>query len=875
MKKITQSFLAVSLSTAILFQNMVIVSNAEEIKEKNTYIDSQSSQVKDCAIQPDPETIPHRSMGETSSVYSYSNSLSNLETKTLTKSSYIGIGKVTSNDPLNVRTGPSTSYSIIGTLKNGDQVNILGRDRNWYKISANNLTGYVSSSYIKLSPLEKGIDVSKWNGNVDWDKVKADGIDYVIIRAGYGNSNVDPYFKSHIEGASKAGLKIGIYWFSYATSVEKAKEEAAKCLETIAPYKNKISYPVFYDFEYASVDYATKMGVKITKDLSSKMAHVFLNEIKNAGYINGIYTNKDFGDRYFDEDILYNNYLWVAQYASTCTYPRPYMMWQFTEKGTINGIGTPSNPVYFDVNYTYLKPYTDEIINGVPESKIDLSSATVNSIDSQTYTGSSIEPSVTVTLNGKTLKLNEDYTLTYSNNVNVGNATITINGIGNYTGSKKINFNIVPKKLDISSATVNSINSQTYTGFSIEPSVTVTLNGKTLKLNEDYTLTYSNNVNVGTATITINGIGNYTGSKKINFNIVPKKLDISSATVNSISSKTYTGSSIKPSVTVKLNNKTLKLNTDYKVSYSNNKNIGTAKILIKGIGKYDGEKTVTFNIIPSKVTNLKSSKKTYNSITLSWNKINNVTGYKIYRYDKKSNSYKYLATAKTNSYTDKSLKASSTYSYKVRAYKGSLNGSYSNTIDVKTSPNYAPKVTGLKLKTQKSDSLTISWNKINNVTGYKVYRYDVKTESYKLIKTISNASTTSYTNSKLTSATKYLYKVRSYKIVNNKTHNGDYSSSLAATTKPLTPTVKLTSPSTKKIKLTWTNINSRTTGYNIYMATSKNGTYKNIGSTSKKSFTKGSLKKGKTYYFKVRAYRTIDGKKVYSSYSSIKSIKCK
>ena len=707
MKKLTQSFLAVSLSTAILFQNMVIVSNAEEIKEKNTYIDSQSSQVKDCAIQPDPETIPHRSMGETSSVYSYSNSLSNLETKTLTKSSYIGIGKVTSNDPLNVRTGPSTSYSIIGTLKNGDQVNILGRDRNWYKISANNLTGYVSSSYIKLSPLEKGIDVSKWNGNVDWDKVKADGIDYVIIRAGYGNSNVDPYFKSHIEGASKAGLKIGIYWFSYATSVEKAKEEAAKCLETIAPYKNKISYPVFYDFEYASVDYATKMGVKITKDLSSKMANVFLNEIKNAGYINGIYTNKDFGDRYFDEDILYNNYLWVAQYASTCTYPRPYMMWQFTEKGTINGIGTPSKPVYFDVNYTYLKPYTDEIINGVPESKIDLSSATVNSIDSQTYTGSSIEPSVTVTLNGKTLKLNEDYTLTYSNNVNVGTATITINGIGNYTGSKKVNFNIAPKKLDISSATVNSIGSKTYTGASIKPSVTVTLNNKTLKLNKDYT-----------------------------------------------------------------------------VSYSNNKNIGTAKILIKGIGEYEGEKTVTFNIIPPKVTNLKSSKKTYNSITLSW-------------------------------------------------------------------------------------------DKIDNVTGYKVYRYDVKTESYKLIKTISDASTTSYTNSKLTSATKYLYKVRSYKIVNNKTHNGDYSSSLAATTKPPTPTVKLTSPSTKKIKLTWTNISSRTTGYNIYMATSKNGTYKNIGSTSKKSFTKGSLKKGKTYYFKVRAYRTIDGKKVYSSYSSIKSIKCK
>ena len=861
MKKLTQSFLAVSLSTAILFQNMVIVSNAEEIKEKNTYIDSQSSQVKDCAIQPDPETIPHRSMGETSSVYSYSNSLSNLETKTLTKSSYIGIGKVTSNDPLNVRTGPSTSYSIIGTLKNGDQVNILGRDRNWYKISANNLTGYVSSSYIKLSPLEKGIDVSKWNGNVDWDKVKADGIDYVIIRAGYGNSNVDPYFKSHIEGASKAGLKIGIYWFSYATSVEKAKEEAAKCLETIAPYKNKISYPVFYDFEYASVDYATKMGVKITKDLSSKMAHVFLNEIKNAGYINGIYTNKDFGDRYFDEDILYNNYLWVAQYASTCTYPRPYMMWQFTEKGTINGIGTPSNPVYFDVNYTYLKPYTDEIINGVPESKIDLSSATVNSIDSQTYTGSSIEPSVTVTLNGKTLKLNEDYTLTYSNNVNVGNATITINGIGNYTGSKKINFNIVPKKLDISSATVNSIDSQTYTGFSIEPSVTVTLNGKTLKLNEDYTLTYSNNINVGTATITINGIGNYTGSKKINFNIVPKKLDISSATVNSINSQTYTGSSIEPSVTVTLNGKTLKLNEDYTLTYSNNVNVGTATITINGIGNYTGSKKVNFNIAPKK---LDISSATVNSI-----------GSKTYT----GASIKPSVTVTLNNKTLK-LNKDYTVSYSNNKNIGTAKilikgiGEYEGEKTV-TFNIIPPKVTNLKSSKRTYNSITLSWDKIDNVTGYKVYRYDVKTESYKLIKTISDASTTSYTNSKLTSATKYLYKVRSYKIVNNKTHNGDYSSSLAATTKPPTPTVKLTSPSTKKIKLTWTNISSRTTGYDIYMATSKNGTYKNIGSTSNKSFTKGNLTKGKTYYFKVRAYRTIDGKKVYSSYSSIKSIKCK
>lgn len=243
MKKITRSFLAVSLSTAMIFQNMVLVSNCEEINttiSEDTYISSKSIDNQDSTIQPDPEVNPHRSMGDVLSTYSLQSELPDLETKTLTKASSIGFGKVTANK-LNVRSGPSTSYSIVGTLNNGENVEILGRDNNWYKISYDNLTGYVSASYITLSPIEKGIDVSKWNGTIDWKKVKADGIDYVIIRGGFGNATVDPQFESYIQGASDAGLKIGVYWFSYATSVTKAIEEAAKCLETIAPYRDKIT----------------------------------------------------------------------------------------------------------------------------------------------------------------------------------------------------------------------------------------------------------------------------------------------------------------------------------------------------------------------------------------------------------------------------------------------------------------------------------------------------------------------------------------------------------------------------------------------------------------------------------------------------------
>lgn len=803
MKKITRSFLAVSLSIAMIFQNMVLVSNCEEINttiSEDTYISSKSIDNQDSTIQPDPEVNPHRSMGDVLSTYSLQSELPDLETKTLTKASSIGFGKVTANK-LNVRSGPSTSYSIVGTLNNGENVEILGRDNNWYKISYDNLTGYVSASYITLSPIEKGIDVSKWNGTIDWKKVKADGIDYVIIRGGFGNATVDPQFESYIQGASDAGLKIGVYWFSYATSVTKAKEEAAKCLETIAPYRDKITYPVFYDFEYDSVDYAKKLGITITKDLSSKMADEFLTAIKNAGYITGIYTNKDFGDKYFYEDMLFANNLWIAQYSSACTYNRPYMMWQYTDKGTINGIGTSSEPAYFDMNYTYLKPTN----NQASSNKIDLSSSSVSEISSKTYTGSAIEPSFTVTLNNKILKENEDYTVTYSNNISIGTAKILIKGIGNYVGEKTITFKIVAP--------------------------------------------------------------------------TTSKINLSSASVSEISSKSYTGSAIKPSVTVKVNGKTLSLNKDYTVTYSNNISVGTAKILIKGTGNYTGEKTITFKIIPKKISKVSLSKKTTNSLTLSWNKLDDVTGYKIYKYDSKSEDYEYLKTIKgasTTSFTDSNLTDATVYKYKVRGYKtvdgnaynGFISNSFAESTKVKT-------VSNLNLKTRNATSLELSWDKVKNADGYRIYRLDTNTDTYKLVKTINNNTTTSYKHSNLVSATNYYYKVKAFKYLNGSNRYSDYSSRLKATTRPLQPSVILNSTKSKSIKVSWTNISKRATGYEVRMSTSKNGTFNSIGTTTNTSFTKVNLTKGKTYYFKIRAYRIVDGQKIYSLYSGIKSIKCK
>lgn len=184
----------------------------------------------------------------------------------------------------------------------------------------------------------KGIDVSKHNGHIDWKKVKNDGIKFVIIRAGFGSSTVDEKFDEYIKGAIKENIDVGVYWFSYATNEEKAKLEAVECMEVLKPYKDKIIYPVFYDLEYDSLNYAKKQGVSINKTKATAFANAFLKEIEKGGYTPGLYTNIDFSNNYFSESILKKYDLWIAQYTSRCTYAGPHIMWQYSEHGKVSGI---------------------------------------------------------------------------------------------------------------------------------------------------------------------------------------------------------------------------------------------------------------------------------------------------------------------------------------------------------------------------------------------------------------------------------------------------------------------------------------------------------------------------------------------------------
>lgn len=184
----------------------------------------------------------------------------------------------------------------------------------------------------------KGIDVSQHQGKIDWEKVKADGVKFAILRAGFGKNNIDQQFKRNISECNRLGIPVGVYWFSYALSVDMALDEAKYCLAAIKPYK--VDFPVFFDFEYDSVDYAKRCGVNITANSASAMAIAFMQKVKAAGYVAGWYANPHYIKSYLNNPVLEQFPLWIAHYASKYSYSGKanVVMWQYSSSGVVNGV---------------------------------------------------------------------------------------------------------------------------------------------------------------------------------------------------------------------------------------------------------------------------------------------------------------------------------------------------------------------------------------------------------------------------------------------------------------------------------------------------------------------------------------------------------
>ena len=195
----------------------------------------------------------------------------------------------------------------------------------------------------------KGIDVSKHQGTIDWDKVKAAGIDFAIIRAGLGKSTIDPQFVRNITACNRLKIPCGVFWASYALTEQEAINEAKCCLAAVKPYR--LEFPIFFDLEYFTADYMKKNGITLTRAMATAHAEAFLSAIEAAGYYAANYANPDYLSRFFDSSLLQKYDLWLANYkenADTDNPPRSCGIWQHWDKGRIDGI---SGNVDLDVSY--------------------------------------------------------------------------------------------------------------------------------------------------------------------------------------------------------------------------------------------------------------------------------------------------------------------------------------------------------------------------------------------------------------------------------------------------------------------------------------------------------------------------------------------
>lgn len=239
----------------------------------------------------------------------------------------------------------------------------------------------------------KGIDISQYQTNVDFKKVKASGIDFVIIRAGYGKflNQKDPQFETHYKNAKAAGLKVGVYWYSYAQSAAEAKEEAKICLQVIKG--KQFEYPIYFDLEERS-------QFNKGKNFCSNLVKTFCNEIENAGYFAGLYISRSPLQMYITSDVANRYTLWIAEYGSKCNYSGTYGMWQHSSTGRINGV---NGNVDCDICYVdYPTVIKNAKLNGYNKSTVSSSAS------------ASAKRTTSTTAKTTTSKLTASKTVTYT-----------------------------------------------------------------------------------------------------------------------------------------------------------------------------------------------------------------------------------------------------------------------------------------------------------------------------------------------------------------------------------------------------------------------------------------------------------------------------
>ncbi len=414
--------------------------------------------------------------------------------------------------------------------------------------------------------------------------------------------------------------------------------------------------------------------------------------------------------------------------------------------------------------------------------KTSVSSMTCETSNTRIYDGTAFKPEIIIKNGSNVLVDGKDYTLVYDEAINVKSGyKVTATFKGNYSGTRVATFNVTAKPVATdyvleSDFSVSGISTSgyTYTGKPITPNVVIKDGSKILAKNTDYTITYSNNVNVSKETskvvVSINGKGNYKGSAKIYFTIKPAS--ISKATVTPIADKTYTGNKVQTSIVLKLGSTTVST-SNYTVTYYNNVNTGRATVRLVGKGNYTGSKTVYFKILPKMVSGVKQTGASKSSVKLSWTpSAGAVSGYMVYKYYPTTKKSTYVGATNKTSYTVSRLSSGKDYYFVVRAYKTVGSAKYVGVNSTSTMAKTSTAATSIRsLKSRNKGQAVATWKKVTGANQYQVY-VSTNGKKYKLQTTTSSLTTTI---SGLKSR-KYVYvKVRCVRNINGKSYTSSYS----------------------------------------------------------------------------------------------------
>lgn len=501
--------------------------------------------------------------------------------------------------------------------------------------------------------IRQGTDVSQWQGNINWQGFKNMGTEFAFIRLGYrgtesGGVYLDPKFHQNMQNAINAGIPVGVYFYSQAINEAEARNEAQYCIDNLKGYK--IDLPIIMDFEY---DYSGRLyKAGLSREQTTRQIRVFLDTCSQAGYKGMLYANKNTLTNNIDTSQITPKYpVWLAHYTSQTDYTGAYDFWQYSSKGQTNY----DECQYVDCDFWMVQTSITSL--SFSESRIDINAGesagfTVNAVpavNSDNVTVTSSDPTVASVIGDKvygvrsgtatltatstngiksscTVTVREsldDYTIDMGDSFVYTSdeitPTISVNKDTYVSGAVMSDGQIYTQPTTTSKAAANvaandkvdiigevNADSKFYlvstadgaTGFIPSNNLSVVMGSVTLQEGTDYTASFSNNVNVGKATVTVSAASDkMTGSISRTFDITPCPLE--DCQITQISPQNYSGAPLYPNVKIYNGSVRLIKGTDYTLSYSENVEIGTAKVNVTAIGNYSGSLDLTFSIVES------------------------------------------------------------------------------------------------------------------------------------------------------------------------------------------------------------------------------------------------------------------------------------